>query len=228
MSVRYARRLFILALMLPWSGAFPAAGQEPTLALVTSKGTGTVYTRPTHAVFRLHETVAGDSVEAALKASQSFGIAVREFVVEKELRPTLVEISTPAIIALATHEVRTSIELHFSMTPFASGEAGTAKFGELCDQILAFALKRGCELAKPDFITSEQASVIQDAVEEATKNALVAAVGAAAAMNTAIRSVDAVEIGELTWNAPVDSGASYPTVDQISCTAEARVTYLVE
>ena len=220
--------LLTLALLAAGLGALPAPAQAPAISLVTSKGVGTVYTRPTHAVFRLHETVTGETMEAALKASQDFGTAFREFTVLKELRPTLMEVSTPAIVTLESREVRTSIEIHFSMTPYANGEAGAAKFGALCDQLLAFAGERGCALKKPDFITAEKAAVIQDAVQQASENAIIAAEGAAAALRSSIRAVDTVEIGEVTWNQPPETETSYPTLEQIACTAEVRLSYVLE
>lgn len=208
--------------------AQPAPLQEQPITIVTSTGIGTVYTRPTHAVFWFHETAAADTLEAALKASAKLGTVLREFTVEKELRPTLFEISTPAVVDLESCQVRTSIEIRFSMAPFAAGEAGAARFGALCDQLKAFAKDQHCELSHPGFMTTEAAAVVQDAVVEATKNAYTAAAGAATALGTGIRSVDTVDVSAIRWNSPPDTEATYPTLEQLACTAETRITYWLE
>jgi len=210
------------------AGAQPAPVQESAITIVSSTGVGTVYTRPTHAVFWLHEVVTAETLELALKSSASLGTAFREFTVEKELRPTLFEISTPAVMDLEGCQVRTSIEVRFSMAPYTAGESGASKFGALCDHLKAFAKASNCELSQPDFVTTEAAAAVQDAVAEATKNAYTAAAGAASALGTTIRSVDAVEVGTLRWNDPPDTEAQFPTIEQLACTAEARITYLLE
>jgi uncharacterized protein YggE len=114
------------------------------------------------------------------------------------------------------------------MTAYAMGENAMVKFGELCEQMREITAGLGSELTGPHFITTEKAAVTQDAVQEATKDAYPAAVGAAAAMNVTVRAVDLVDVGTITWNAPPDTEATFPTVAQIACTAEVRVTYVLE
>ncbi len=204
------------------------SAQDTIVSFVTSTGSGTVYTRPTHAVFWLHDDIAKENLESALKAAGRLGTVLREFTTVNELRPTLFEVSTPAITSLADSQIRTTIELQFSMAPFAGGEAGAAKFGALCDLLKAFSKENTCQLSTPEFITTEEAAVVQNAVEEATKNAYTAAAGAARALGATIRSVDVVEVGQIKWNAPAESKVTYPTIEQIACTAEAKITYLLE
>lgn len=202
--------------------------QEPERSFVTTSGKATVYTTPTHAVFWIHRTLVADQLNLALEAGTKVDAAVREVVTLKELRPTLFETSTPAIVSLHENTVRVSTELRFSMGPYAAGESAMIKFGELCEQLKEINAGLGGELTGPHFMTTEKGAVTQDAVKEAAKEAFPAAAGAAEALGVTVRSVDLVDVGEITWNAPPDSEATYPTVAQIACTAEVRVTYILE
>jgi len=222
------RVVFIVMTVLAGPLVFSAMAQEPVLALAVSKGTGTVYIPPTHVVFRLHATVTADTMEASLKASGKLEEVLREFMVLQELRPSTFEVSAPAILSVEGNTVRSSAELRFSMAPYAGGEAGAAKLGALCDVMQQFAQEQDCVLSKPDFVSTEKDSVIRNAVHEATKNAYTAAAASAAALGATISAVDTVEVGEITWNGPADTEVVYPTVEQIACTAEARLTYLLE
>jgi uncharacterized protein YggE len=201
-----------------------ASAQEVERSFVTTSGKATVYTAPTHVVFWIHHTITRDTLTLALEDSTTVDAAVREVVTLKELHPSLLETSTPAIISSVDNSVRVSTEIRFSMTAYAMGENAMVKFGELCEQMREITAGLGSELTGPHFITTEKAAVTQDAVQEATKDAYPAAVGAAAAMNVTVRAVDLVDVGTITWNAPPDTEATFPTVAQIACTAEVRVT----
>jgi uncharacterized protein YggE len=205
-----------------------ASAQEVERSFVTTSGKATVYTAPTHVVFWIHHTITRDTLTLALEDSTTVDAAVREVVTLKELHPSLLETSTPAIISSVDNSVRVSTEIRFSMTAYAMGENAMVKFGELCEQMREITAGLGSELTGPHFITTEKAAVTQDAVQEATKDAYPAAVGAAAAMNVTVRAVDLVDVGTITWNAPPDTEATFPTVAQIACTAEVRVTYVLE
>jgi uncharacterized protein YggE len=215
---------FAVALILCVS--LPA--QEPERSFVTTSGKATVYTTPTHAVFWIHRTLVADKLDSALKDGTKGDAAVREAVTLRELRPTLFETGTPAIVSLHENVVRVSTEIHFSMSPYAAGEAAMIKFGELCEQLKEISAGLEGELTGPHFITSEKGAVIQDAVKEAAKEAFPAAAGAAEALGAAVRSVDLVEVSAITWNTPPETEAVYPTISQIACTAEVRVTYILE
>jgi hypothetical protein len=179
-------------------------------------------------VFWIHRTLVADQLNLALEEGTKVDAAVREAVTLKELRPTLFETGTPAVVSLHENVVRVSTEIRFSMSPYAAGETAMIKFGELCEQLKEINTALGGELTGPHFITTEKSTVTQDAVKEAAKEAFPAAAGAAEALGVAVRSVDLVDVGAITWNAPPDTEAVYPTVAQIACTAEVRVTYILE
>lgn len=195
---------------------------------VTASGKATVYSTPTHVQFWLHKMITAEQLDLAVKESANVDPAVREIVTARELHPTVLETAMPAITALAENQVRVSTELQFSMSPYAMGENSSIKFAELCEQLKEIAATLGSELSGPIFITTERSAVTQDAVQEAAKEAYPAAVGAAAALNVAVRAVDLVEVVTITWNAPPDTEATFPTLAQIACTAEVRVTYTLE
>jgi uncharacterized protein YggE len=204
------------------------SAQEPERSFVTTSGKATVYTTPTHAVFWIHRTLVADKLNLALEAGTKVDAAVREAVNLKELRPALLETGTPAVVSLHENTVHVSTELRFSMSPYAAGESAMIKFGELCEQLKEINAELGGELTGPYLMTTEKGAVTQDAVKEAAKEAFPAAAGAAEALGVAVRSVDLVDVGTITWNEPPDSEATYPTVAQIACTAEVRVTYILE
>jgi len=206
----------------------PVPAQESERSFVTTSGKATVYTTPTHAVFWIHRTLMADKLNLALEEGTKVDAALREVVNTKELRPTLFETGTPAIVSLHENTVSISTELRFSMSPYAGGESAMIKFGELCEQLKEINAGLGGELTGPYFITTEKGAVTQDAVKEAAKEAFPAAAGAAEALGVAVRSVDLVDVGTITWNTPPDTEATYPTVAQIACTAEVRVTYILE
>ena len=216
----------MVAMALALCAALPA--QEPERSFVTTSGKATVYTTPTHAVFWIHRTLVADKLNLALEEGTKIDAAVREVVTLKELRPTLFETGTPTIVDLHENTVRVSTELRFSMSPYAAGESAMIKFGELCEQLKEINTGLGGELTGPHFVTTEKGAVTQDAVKEAAKEAFPAAAGTADALGVAVRSVDLVDVGTITWNAPPESEATYPTVAQIACTAEVRVTYILE
>lgn len=205
-----------------------ALAQEVERSFVTSTGKATVYTAPTHAVFWIHRTIAAEKVNLALEESTKVDPKVREALTQKELHPTLLETSTPAVVSVQENTVRVSTELRFSMSTYLAGESNLIRFGELCEQLKEIAAGLGGELTGPHFMTTEKSSVTQEAVQEAAKDAYPAAVGAAAALNVAVRAVDTMDVGTITWNAPPDSEATFPTVLQIACTAEVKVTYILE
>lgn len=218
------RAIALLALLL----CAATHAQEVERSFVTTTGKATVYTAPTHVVFWIHHTITQDTLTGALEESTKVDAAVREVITLKELHPALLETSTPAIISAQENTVRISTEVRFSMTAYAMGENAMVKFGELCEQMKEITVELGSEFTGPHFIATEKAAVTQDAVQEATKDAYPAAVGAAAAMNVAVRAVDLVDVGAITWNTPPDTEATFPTVAQIACTAEVRVTYVLE
>ena len=202
--------------------------QEAERAFVSSGGTGTVYVPPTHVVFWFHKLETAESLTESLAGSVAFGPAIREAFAQQELRPSKVESSAPAVVSLEGNAVRVSVEAQFPMAGYAGGEIGAAKLGELCDQIKAIAKSAGCELAGPRFVTAEKNAAIQSAVEEAAKNALTAAIGAEKALHAPIRAVELVEVEKITWNAPPDTEVTYPTIEQVACTAAVRVSYILE
>ena len=214
---RTALRATAVALLL----CAAAGAQDVERSFVTSTGKATVYTAPTHAVFWIHRTLAAEKLNLALEESTKVDAAVREAIALNELHPTLIESSTPAIVSVST-------ELRFSTSPYAAGESAMIKFGELCEQLKEIGAGLGGELTGPHFMTAEKGAVTQDAVKEAAKEAFPAAAGAAEALGVAVHSVDLVDVGTITWNAPPDSEATYPSVVQIACTAEVRVTYILE
>lgn len=218
------RAVALLALLV---GATTHA-QEVERSFVTTTGKATVYTAPTHVVFWIHHTITQGTLTLALEESTKVDAAVREVVTLKELHPALLETSTPAIISTVDNSVRISTEIRFSMSAYAMGDNAMIKFGELCEDMKELSAGLGSELKGPHFMTTEKAAVTQDAVQEATKDAYPAAVGAAAAMNVVVRAVDLVDVGTITWNAPPETEATFPTVAQIACTAEVRVTYVLE
>lgn len=221
---RTALRATAVALLL----CAAAGAQDVERSFVTSTGKATVYTAPTHAVFWIHRTLAAEKLNLALEESTKVDAAVREAIALNELHPTLIESSTPAIVSVHENTVRVSTELRFSTSPYAAGESAMIKFGELCEQLKEIGAGLGGELTGPHFMTAEKGAVTQDAVKEAAKEAFPAAAGAAEALGVAVHSVDLVDVGTITWNAPPDSEATYPSVVQIACTAEVRVTYILE
>lgn len=218
--------LFALGLLLALTTG--AQAQEIDRAFVTSDGTGTVYANPTHVVFWLHRTVTSDSMETSITESAEMGPALRAWLSEHEVRPALVELRPPAVVSLEGNAVRTSAEIRFSMASFTGGDAGAARFGELCDQMKVLATAIACELTDPQLITTEKNAVIQEAVAEAAKNAYTAAAGAATALGATIHSVDLIEVGGIAWNDPPETEATFPTVEQLACTAAVRITYILE
>lgn len=214
----------IMALLL----CATARAQDVERSFVTTTGKATVYTAPTHVVFWIHHTITQETLTLALEQSARVDAAVREVITLKELHPALLETSTPAIFSAQDNTVRISTEVRFSMSAYAMGENAMVKFGELCEDMKEISAGLGSELTGPHFITTEKAAVTQDAVQEAAKEAYPAAVGAAAALNVAVRSVDLVDVGAITWNTPPDTEAAFPTVAQMACTAEVRVTYVLE
>lgn len=227
-TARHRAARVVLSLLFIAGAALPAPAQEPEFSLVTSTGTATVYTEPTHAVFWIHETTGADTLEAALEPDAPLEPALRQFLAQNEIRATEIEASAPGNINLEPPTTRTSVKLRFTMSAYAGAGSGARKFGALCDLLKEFAEAPGRELSGPEFITSDQAEVVEAAVRNATTEAYTEAAGAAAALNTRIRSVDMVEVESITWNAPPGSETAYPTLDQIACTAKTRVTYLVE
>lgn len=221
---RTALRAAAVTLLL--CAAVPA--QVPERSFVTTSGKATVYTAPTHAIFWIHRTIAAEKLNLSLEEGTKVDAAVREAIALKELHPTLLESSMPAIVSVHENTVRVSTELRFSTSPYAAGESAMIKFGELCEQLKEIGAGLGGELTGPHFMTAEKGAVTQDAVKEAAKEAFPAAAGAAEALGVAVRSVDLVDVGTITWNAPPDSEATYPSVVQIACTAEVRVTYILE
>lgn len=206
----------------------PVVVEKIELPRVTTSGKATVYTPPTHVQFWIHRTITAEKLSLAMEEGMKVDPSVREVITLQELHPTTIETSTPAIVSVPENAVRVSTEIQFSMSPYSMGENSSIKFGELCEQIRAIVAGLGGELSGPHFITTEKAAVTQDAVQEAAKDAYPAAVGAAAALNVAVRSVELVDVGAITWNAPPDTETSFPTVAQIACTAEVRVTYAIE
>ncbi len=223
-AVAKFRAVTILALLL----SATTHAQELERSFVTTTGKATVYTATTHVVFWIHHTITQDTLTLALEESTKVDATVRERITLEELHPALLETSTPAIIAAQDNSVRISTEVRFSMTAYAMGENAMVKFGELCEQMKEIAAGLGSEMTGPHFMTTEKAAVTQDAVQEAAKDAYPAAVGAAAALNLTVRAVDLVDVGTITWNAPPDTEATFPTVAQIACTAEVRVSYVLE
>lgn len=222
-SGRAMAALIAVALCCPFAPA-----QEVERTFVTTTGKATVYTVPTHVGFWMHRTVTADKLNLALEESTKVDPAIREAFTLKELHPTMLETSTPAIVSALDNTVRVSTEIRFSMSPFVTGEAAMIKFGELCEQIKGIADGLGSELTGPHFLTTEKATVTQEAVQEAAKEAYPAAAGAAEAVGVAIHSVEQMDVGTITWNAPPDTEANFPTVAQLSCTVEVRVTYALE
>lgn len=221
-------RCFLCATAVALLLCSSTTAQEVERSYVTSTGKATVYTVPTHAIFWLHRTITAEKVNLALEESTKVDPAIREALTLKELHPTLLETSTPTIVSVEQNTVRVSTELRFSMSTYMAGESNLIRFGELCEQLKAIAAGVGAELTGPQFMTTEKSSVTQEAVQEAAKDAFPAAAGAAAALNVSVRTVDTMDVGTITWNAPPDTEATFPTVVQIACTAEVRVTYLLE
>lgn len=206
----------------------PVVVEKMELPRVTTTGKATVYTPPTHVRFWIHRTITAEKLSLAMDEGMKVDPSVREAIALQELHPTTIETGMPTILSLPDNTVRVSTELQFSMSPYSMGENSSVKLGELCEQIRAIAAGLGSELSGPHFITTEKAAVTQDAVQEAAKDAYPAAVGAAAALNVGVRAVEVVDVGTITWNAPPDTETTFPTVGQIACTAEVRVTYSLE
>lgn len=207
-----------------------APGVEYRPTTVTSTGKATVYTVPTHVSFWIHRTEAAETLDVAIKAVAGQDAAVREALTLKELRPVTIETSTPAIIedpAAAQQVVRVSTELRFSMATYVTAETGQPKFGELCEAMKSLAVGLGT-VSGPHFVTEQKNAVVQDAVREAAREAHPAGLGAAESMNTTIRTVESMEVLSVRWNEPEDGEATYPTIAQMTCTAEVRVRYVVE
>lgn len=202
--------------------------QEVERSFVTSTGKATVYTAPTHAVFWLHRVIKAERVNQALEESTKVDSAIRDGLTQMELHPTLIETSTPAIVSAKDSTVRVSTEVRFSMGPYLAGESNLIRFGELCEQLKEVAAGLGAELSEPGFMTTEKRTVTQEAVQEAAKQAFPAAKGAAEALGISVQTVDTMEVGAITWNTPPDTEAVYPTVLQLACTAEVKVTYILE
>ncbi len=221
----YRQSLRVVTVALLVCGA--AHAQDVERSFVTTSGKATVYTAPTHAIFWIHRTIASETLTLALEEGTKVDAAVREAITLKDLHPTLLETSTPAIISTAENTVRVSTEIRFSMSPYVMGEGSMVKFGELCEQLKTIAAAIG-DFTGPHLMTTEKATVTQDAVQEAAKEAYPAAAGAAEALGVAVRSVDLVDVGAIVWNAPPDTEATFPTVAQLACTAEVRVTYILE
>lgn len=218
------------ALAQPEASPPGAPGVEYRPTTVTSTGKATVYTVPTHVSFWIHRTEAAETLDGSIKALAGQDGAIREAVTLKELRPVSIETSTPAILedeSAALTVVRVSTELRFSMATYVAAETGQVKFGELCEAMKAVAKDKGL-LSGPHFVTDQENAVVQDAVREAAREAHPAGLGAAESMNTTIRTVESMEVLSVRWNEPDEGEVTYPTIAQMTCTAEVRVRYVVE
>ncbi|MBX3176617.1 MAG: hypothetical protein KF886_04595 [Candidatus Hydrogenedentes bacterium] len=226
-----ARALALIAAALVAATLSPgpaATAQEPEHALTTSRGVGTVYARPAAVTFRIQKTEAGDSVEAAMAGALALERDVREALAKSELRPALIEVTAPALLSIDAPAVQSVVTLEFPMAPYAGAEAGPAKFAGLCDRMKELAAGAGGQLLGPELRVADEAAVIQEAVRESARNAYIAAAGAAGAMGASVSAVELLEVESITWNAPPDSPAAYPSVDTVACTVVTRVTYLLD
>ena len=118
-----------------------------------------------------------------------------------------------------------AVTLKFSMAGLVGGETGAAKFGALCDLLNVLGEKLLCRVSEPDLVVAEGRRIIQEAVQEATRQAFTAASGAAAALGVDIRTVERVKVRSVEWNNPPNTEATYPTIERVACTARVTVTY---
>lgn len=225
MSRSYSPQRWILHILLLLNVPLFCYGQESDVTFVTSDGVGSVYMPPSHVSFWLHYPLPEGDLSEGFPAARALDVALREYLAAQELRPTSTDVYPPSLIALEGSLAETSVEVRFSMAGLVGGELGAIKFGGLCEAMKTLGAALGCRVSNPNLLLAEKNVPIQDAVAEATKQAFVSASGAAAALGATIRSVAEVKIGEVVWNNPPETEATFPNIETIACTASVQVTY---
>ena len=203
------------------------SSQEAVVPVVTSTGKATAYTTPTHVVFRLVRAVEGESLDAAMIVAKAFEEQLPKQVAAEDLHPTDIHVYAPVIAEMSEKKLVVVAELVFSTASFANLESGPRLFAGFCDKMAALAEQVGCDLEGPAFESSRSAATESEAVAQATENAYPAAEAAAGALNSAVYSVDKVEVVAVSWT-PEENDKTTPSLRRIGCRAEVRVTYALD
>jgi len=204
-----------------------AAQTQMPAPIIESPGQATVYAAPTQLEFRLIRTCQESSVNAAMVTALSFEGELRKLVAERDLRPTEIEVSAPAVEDLNQKTVRVTARLRYPMSGFVNQESGPLQFATLCDGIASLGAALSCEAKGPLLDVQDRDSLIRSAVTAATENAYPAAEAIAGTLRSAVFTVDSVRVVEITWNQPPENVPAVPTLRQISCTAKVTVLYTV-
>ncbi len=215
------------AVVLLAAAVVPAAAQTASTPVIANTGEATVYAHPIYADFWLHLDTTGDTMETAMAASEDFPARLRDLLQAKDLHVSDFEVTHPAIMSLDDNRVRTSARLRFPMGSFAKPDTGPKMYGRLCDTVRGVAQTLNCDLVGPLLEPGDRAEVRKSAISAATENAYAPAAAVATALKSEIFAVDSVEILEIRWNMPEETGVPGENIRQVSCIARVRVVYQV-
>ena len=230
MSVYLDRRFWMAAVALFFVSV--VHGQDevvevPLYTTIENTGVGTVYAPPTYVSFWLKFTYAEADLQKSLSIGTPTESDLRAYLVAQELRPSSVAVYPLHVVSMKEGIGIRRVEIRFSMAGFLGGESGATSFGGLCEKVKAMGVHFSGETGEPEMLVEDPDLLIQQAVQEATKNAYKAAQGVALALGGVISDVAEVRIGDVVWNDPPDMPVEFPTIETVACTVSVTVTYSV-
>jgi len=221
-----ATALFLGAAQEPVTPA-PAIPMDTPNPVVTSTGTATIFVPPATVQFTMRYQSTGTTFEEAMGVTDKFRDKVRAAFEEKQLKPTDLTFSGPALTDVNQKFIRIAVQCVFPMAPYARQDTGPMEFAKFCDTMAALAQTLALPIEGPLFKPEDESNTADSAVNAAAENAYSPAAAAATALHCGVASVDSIEIQSIEWNTKPGAIEPAPSLREIACQAKVKVTYLL-